>query len=302
MAQRRSSSTTVVNMRPVTEMKTEISCYDAPRYWDLAFSDETDFEADFIQSAALKYLGTDSPTILEIGCGGGRQVVELARRGLDVTAFDLEPACIRFTQSRLKRLGLKASVFRADMADFTFPRRNPAIHVSDCNLVQGDTLHFPLPNSIDVAHCFVNTFRHLSTEFHARTHLECVAAALKPGGIYLLGFHLLPPDASEEDCERWTVMHRGTRVTTTVRVLAFSRRMRLETVRFSLKVTTPKKVLRFSSDHQLRIYRADQFLSLLDSVPKLRLLAVFDFCYDLSEPLPLDNRLGDAVFVLQKRS
>ncbi len=281
---------------------TRHSCYDAPRYWDLAFSDETDFEADFIQAAALKYLNTDSPAILEIGCGGGRQVVELARRGLLVTAFDLEPACVRYAQKRLQRLGLEASVFRADMADFCLLRRNIAAPVPTINPIQGDSQAFLSPESIDVAHCFMNTFRHLNTESLARTHLQCVAFALKPGGIYLLGFHLLPPDASEEDAERWSVIHRGTRVTTSIRVLTFSRRRRIESVRFSLKVTTPKNVLRFSSDHQLRIYRADQFLSLLRSVPEFRLLDVFDFCYDLSEPLPLDDRLGDAVFVLQKRS
>jgi hypothetical protein len=33
----------------------------------------------------------------------------------------------------------------------------------------------------------------------------------------------------------------------------------------------------------------------------LKLLDVFDFCYDLNEPLPLTDELGDAVFVLQKR-
>jgi hypothetical protein len=116
-----------------------------------------------------------------------------------------------------------------------------------------------------------------------------------------LGFHLLPPDAAEDDCERWTINHRHTKVTTTIRVLDFSRRRRIETVRFSLKVTTPKKVIRLSTDHQLRIYRADQFRSLLRSVPKLRLLDVFDFCYDITEPLQLDDNLGDAVFVLQKQ-
>ena len=90
-------------------------------------------------------------------------------------------------------------------------------------------------------------------------------------------------------------------MTTTIRVLNFSRRKRIETVRFSLKVTTPKKIIRLSTDHQLRIYRADQFRALLRSVPSLRLLDVFDFCYDLSEPLTLNNDLGDAVFVLQKQ-
>ncbi|MEY2727890.1 MAG: hypothetical protein RLZZ458_3757, partial [Planctomycetota bacterium] len=31
-----------------------------------------------------------------------------------------------------------------------------------------------------------------------------------------------------------------------------------------------------------------------------RLLDVFDFCYDISEPLQLNDELGDAVFVLQR--
>lgn len=251
-------------------------CYDAPRYWDLAFSDETILEADFIQEAAAKYLGTLCPSTLEIGCGGGRQVIELARRGLPVSAIDLNESCVAFANRQLQRKALRAEVFCDDMTDFR------------------------LSEPVDLAHCLVNTFRHLISEEAARRHLTSVSAALRHGGIYLLGFHLLPPDADEEDCERWTVIHRNTRVTTTIRVVNFSRRRRIETVRFSLKVTTPHQVLRFASDHQLRIYRADQFRALLRSVPALKLLHVYDFCYDLSEPLQLDDRLGDAVFVLQK--
>ncbi len=251
-------------------------CYDAPGYWDLAFSDETPFEADFIQSAAEKYLGCSSPSVLEIGCGGGRQVVELTRRHLNVSAFDLNPLCVDWTLRQLQRKRLSADVFCGDMTDFQ------------------------LRQSVDLAHCLVNTFRHLVSEKSARQHLQCVARNLKSGGIYLLGFHLLPPDADEVDCERWSITRGKTRVTTTVRVLDFSRRKRVEIIRFSLRITTPRKVIRLSTDHQLRIYRADQFRSLLRSVPALRLLDVYDFCYDLSEPLPLDNRLGDAVFVLRK--
>ena len=252
-------------------------CYDAPGYWDLAFSDETLYEADFIEAAASRYLKDAQPRILEIGCGGGRQVVELAKRGHDVLAFDLNESCVAWTQRQLKRRRLTADIFSGDMTCFKLTR------------------------PVDLAHCLVNTFRHLLTEEAARKHLECVADSLRPGGIYLLGFHLLPPDAAEEDCERWTINHRNTRVTTTIRVLDFSRRKRIETVRFSLKVTTPKKVVRLSTDHQLRIYRADQFRSLLRSVPAFELLDVFDFCYDINEPLTLNDDLGDSVFVLQKQ-
>lgn len=256
---------------------TSLDCYDAPGYWDLAFSDETAYEADFITAVAEKYLGKTSPEVLEIGCGGGRQVIELAKRGLKVTGFDLNTACVEWTLRQLRRRHLKAEIFCGDMTQFRLSR------------------------PVELAHCLVNTFRHLTSESAARQHLECVAANLRSGGVYLLGFHLLPPDTDEEDCERWTIHHRQTRITTTVRVLNFSRRKRIETVRFSLKVTTPRKVVRLSTDHQLRIYRADQFRTLLKSVPSLKLLDVFDFCYDLTEPLRLDDQLGDAVFVLQKQ-
>ncbi|GIS60399.1 MAG: hypothetical protein CM1200mP2_26240 [Planctomycetaceae bacterium] len=38
----------------------------------------------------------------------------------------------------------------------------------------------------------MNTFRHLTSETDARLHLQSVAASLRPGGLYLLGF---PPAA-----------------------------------------------------------------------------------------------------------
>lgn len=251
-------------------------CYDAPCYWDLAFSDETIPEADFLEAVAEQFRVLPTRSILEIGCGGGRQTLEMSRRGYHVTAIDLSPECVKWTQRRLRRGRYSAEILCADMSEFTL--RAP----------------------VDMAHCLVNTFRHLTSEQTALRHLQCVAAALKPGGLYVLGFHLLPPDAEEIDCERWTIHRGGTRVTTTIRVLDFNRQRRLETVRFSLKVTTPKRVVRLATDHVLRIYRADQFRRLLRSAPEFELLGVYDFCYELSEPLPLNDDLGDAVFILRR--
>lgn len=251
--------------------------YDAPRLWDLAFHDETHPEADFLTAVARQHLNTATPRTLEIGCGGGRQVLELLRRGCHVSAIDLNPLCVRVVQQRLKRSRRTADIQQQDMRDF----------------------HFPRP--FQLVHCLVNTFRHLLTETDARTHLQRVAAHLEPGGLYVLGFHLLPPDAEEFDCERWTV-HRGQlRITTTIRVLEFSRRTRQELLRFSLKATQPGRIRRFQAEHRLRIYKADQFRRLLNRVPELELIGVFDFCYDAADPLPLNDQLGDAVFVLKKR-
>lgn len=260
--------------------------YDAPEFWDLAFSDETIPEADFIETVLQEFGPMSRPDsrpkslspsrILEIACGGGRQVIELALRDHHVAAFDLNERCVEYVTRRLHRKKLDADLFISDMRSF------------------GTKEQF------DLAHCLVNSFRHLISEADAVSHLNCVTSALKPGGLYLLGLHLLPPDAAEDDCERWTIQSGKTRVTTTIRVLDFNRRTRIETVRFSLKVTRPKGVLRFQADHRLRIYRADQMRSLLKKVPQLELIGVFDFNYDLEEPRKLDDELGDTVLILKK--
>ncbi|MBC8355024.1 MAG: class I SAM-dependent methyltransferase, partial [Planctomycetes bacterium] len=160
-----------------------MNCYDYPQYWDLAFRSETKLEADFIEDACGKYCDFLVKRLLEPGCGGGRLVVETAARGYDVTGFDLSEPSIEYLMKRLARRKLSAESFVADMTSFV-PRRR-----------------------VDAAFCTFNTFRHLATEEAARQHLECVANSLRPGGIYILGFHLLPPDADEECIERWSAKH-----------------------------------------------------------------------------------------------
>ena len=259
-------------------MPAPTNCYDYPQYWDLAFRSETKLEADFIEAACAKYCGSPAKRLLEPGCGGGRLVVEMAARGYDITGFDLSEPSIQYLTKRLARRKLDAQVVVADMTTFV-PQRE-----------------------FDAAFCTFNTFRHLTTEETARQHLECVAQSLRAGGIYILGFHLLPPDADEECIERWGAKHGKTKVTMTLRVLDFDRGTRLEAIRFSLRVRSGKRDLKLQSDYQYRIYTAAQFQRLLYSVPQFELCDVYDFWYEIDEPLQLSNELGDSVFILRKRS
>src|SRR5690349_17846603 len=154
--------------------------YDYPQYFDLAFREETLPEADFIEAACRKYCGFPFKRLLEPACGSGRLIVELASRGYELTGFDLSQPMLSYAGRRLTRRGLKADLFTADMADFALDR------------------------PVDAAFNTFNSFRHLLTEEAALAHLRSVAKALKTGGIYILGLHLLPPDAAEESTERWT--------------------------------------------------------------------------------------------------
>jgi hypothetical protein len=116
-----------------------------------------------------------------------------------------------------------------------------------------------------------------------------------------LGFHLLPPDASEECIERWTEREGPTQVTVTLRVLETDRRKRVETLRVSLLAREREKTLRLRDEFRFRMYTAAQFRRLLSKVPAWELCDVYDFWYEIDHPLKLDNELSDTVFVLRKR-
>ena len=254
------------------------SWYDYPQYYDIAFRSETRREADFIEAACRKYCPFPVRRLLEPACGTGRLIAELAARGYRMTGFDLSGPSLAYLRRRLARRGLRARVFRADMADFRLSR------------------------PVDAAYSTFDSFRHLLTEQAAQRHLECAASSLRPGGIYILGFHLLPPDASEECIERWTGRHGRTQVTVTLRVLATDRRRRVETLRVSLLVRRGAKTLRLRDDFRFRTYTAAQFRRLLARVPCLELCDVYDFWYEIGHPLELSDEISDTVFILRKRA
>jgi SAM-dependent methyltransferase len=251
--------------------------YDYPQYYDLAFRSETGAEADFIEAACRKYCAGRAERLLEPACGTGRLVAELAARGYQLTGFDLSKPSLAYLRRRLARRRLSATVFYADMEEFR------------------------LEQNVDAAYSTFDSFRHLLTETAACRHLQCIADGLRPGGIYLLGFHLLPPDAAEECTERWSETHGRTRVTVTLRVLATDRRRRLETLRVSLLVRSGDRVVRLRHDFQFRMYTAGQFRRLLARVPTLELCDVYDFWYEIDQPLKLNDEISDTVFVLRKR-
>jgi SAM-dependent methyltransferase len=250
------------------------SVYAHPQYWDLALRSETRLEAHFIEEACRGYVLFPVRRLLEPGCGSGRLVVELARRGYAVSAFDRCRPALRYLRRKLARRRLIAEVFEADLAEFRLLR------------------------PVDAAFCTFNTFRHLTSEADARRHLECVAKALRPGGIYILGLHLLPLDVAEEAHERWTARRGRTQVTATLRVLHFDRQRRLERLRLSLRVRAPGKDLWLKEEFDFRIYTAGQLRRLLRSVPAFTILDVFDFWYEIDKPLRLNDELVDTVLVL----
>ena len=100
--------------------------------------------------------------ILDLCCGPGRYVVELARRGLDVVGIDLNEDYVALARRLAEQEGVTAEVLVGEMRGIPYSNRFDAV-------------------------IYVGTsFGFFETEAEDRRAIESVAGALKPGGRFLL--------------------------------------------------------------------------------------------------------------------
>ncbi len=133
------------------------------RYYDLE-------NADFIEDLDfwLELAEESGDPVLELGCGTGRVLLHLARRGHAVTGLDNSPEMLARLESKGVQLNgptrarLDVSIVRADMKDFTTEQ------------------HFRL------ALMPFNTFMHLLTLEDQIAALSCIRKHLQPGAALAL--------------------------------------------------------------------------------------------------------------------
>ena len=138
--------------------------YKYPRYYALGYRWRTGAECDFIE-ACLKAHGPPRATrLLDIGCGAGRHLTALAKRGYAMTGVDLSPDMVAYVQEQARQAGLSITAAVDDLRQLA---------------VKGP---------FDAAFCFMDTFRFLLTNEEIFSHLRTVAGLLAPGGLYLTDF------------------------------------------------------------------------------------------------------------------
>jgi SAM-dependent methyltransferase len=205
-------------------------------------------------------------------------VAEAARRGLDITGYDisepmLEYARRRLTPARRRRVRL----FPSRMESFSVPE---------------------LEGRVDLAFNLVSTFRYLDSEAAAHAHLESTRRLLKPGGVYVLGFHLTDYARKTFERERWAGHVGRDTVICNTREGVPDRRNRRSPMRNRLRITGPGKDMLIETDWFFRTYDLVQARRLFRSAG-LHLLATYDFDYLLEAPLKRGSTRLDRVFILQ---
>jgi SAM-dependent methyltransferase len=156
---------------------------DADLY-DIAFDWDVSAEVEWL----LGRLGSGCGSVLEPGCGSGRMLEALARRGRAVTGIDRSPRMVELARRRLAAAGLAGEV------------------------VEGDIAELDLRRTFDGAICPINTLAHLSPSRLAR-HLSAMAGALAPGARYLVQLGLYT--RWQPHVARWEAERDGTRLRVT---------------------------------------------------------------------------------------
>ncbi len=253
----------------------EGNVYDYPSYYDVLFNSSWKAEYRFLHHAFENFAKGRVRWVFEPACGTGRLLWRLAKDGFAVSGLDLNSKAVAFCNRRMRRHGLVPAAILGDIA-----------------------VDLGLEEPIDAAFNLVSSFCHLTTEQQAEKHLRLIAEALRPGGVYLLGFHLKPRGVAECDSERWVCRRGSLGLSTELKSVAWDRRRRIETIEFRINAATPSRTVALFDRFPFRTYTLPQFRALLQKIESLELAATFDFSFEETE---LDDDSVDVVFVLKNR-
>ena len=250
--------------------------YDYPKYYDLIFGSDWAAEFKFLNNCFKRYSKRPVKRLFEPACGTGRLVIQFAKAGSEISGNDLNEKAIAYCNARLKKAGFPESTYVGDMADFTVKKK------------------------VDAAFNMINTFRHLPTEETAEAHFRCVADSLNKGGLFFLGLHLTPRTPAKCTSESWSSSRGNLSVVSNLWSIETNLKKRQERIGVTYDVYTPTKQFRITDETIFRTYTAEQMFSLIATEPRLRLLEMYDFRYDLEWPIDISNDTEDVVYVFQR--
>lgn len=258
------------------------SIYDFPVYYDLIFGADWAAEFRFLEAAFKKHvtpLKKNAPVrrLLEPACGTGRLVYRMAKAGYACDGFDLNEKAIDYCNKRLAKNGLRQSAWVADMTDFTVKK------------------------PYDAAFNTINSFRHLSSESAALAHFDCLGRAIRPGGVYALGFHLTPLKGTPTDEESWSARRGHLVINTQMTPKDKEPKKRIERYNLRFDVYRPTEQIRIDDVLVLRSYTHRQFQKLIDATEHWTIEEAYDFRYSIEDPVEIDDWLEDVVYILKRK-
>lgn len=235
--------------------QTPVGLYADAVVYDTLHTPGTSEEIDALETIADRCVRTETRASrarwLEPACGSGRCVRAAAARGVRTTGFDLDEGMIAYANARLARSDLPGTTVVADMRTAVDDGAIPA-------------------RSFDLAFNTINSFRHLMSDRDAIAHLDQMARALKPGGVYIVGLSTCAYGMEFPTEDVWRAARGTLTVTQTVQYIpptGPTGGARIERVHSHLHIERPTASEHRDSTYALRTYSLDQWLDLIARSP-----------------------------------
>jgi len=192
--------------------------FDTPSYYEEEYRGDDYFWGIQPSSMCLKVLELMPPTrplsLLDIGCGEGKDAVFFARCGYQVSAFDISQAGIEKTKRLAAKARVDVDVFRANVWDFRLEKEYDILYSSGVlHYIKPDLRQeifrnykkFTARGGLNALHCF------LKKPFIEEAPDKERAANLWKSGELLTFYHDWQIEESREyifDCHSSGVKHR----------------------------------------------------------------------------------------------
>ena len=224
--------------------------YDQPLYYEIAFSyQEAKRQADYFEEAARRYAKIPVKRFLDIGCGPTPQLRELARRGYEAVGLDINPNMLAHLRKRAEEEGVKVETIEADMNNFKLKKK--------CDFA------FVLSGSVAV-----------NSNKQFLQHLDCVADALRKGGLYLFENFSLRLNQSPK--QEWAMTCGEIEVKTTWEAVTKDELEQLEEERLTLEVNDHGEKKTFSSTFHPKTFSSQELKALIELNGRFEFIGWFE--------------------------
>jgi len=244
----------------VTDSAARSRLYASPEVYDVAFGWDLKLELEFLDRCFARHVEGPTRRVLEPACGTARLLLGLAERGYDVAGYDRSARMVAYAATRL------------------------APHEGAAWL--GDMATFRPPGEYDAAINLVNSVGYLLEDERVVAHLDRVAEAVRPGGIYLVQLSYEDEPAELASFGPWGNRRGDLSTTLLWRVVREDKGARRSYQECRITARRGRERTVFEESHVLRLW-AHEDIDRLTAATPFRLAAVYR---DNFEPLDLSVR------------
>ncbi len=251
--------------------------YSQPLYYEIAFSFvDPKEQVDNFERIIRKFSKIKVNSFLDIACGPSLQLRELSRRGYETIGLDMYPEMLEYLRKKAREERLKIETVRADMYDFKLRKK------------------------VDFAFIMMGSLGAESNEKFL-SHLDSVAASLKPGGLYFV--QNLSLDWTQSREQSWTIEKDGITVKTSFELHFRSIVDQIYTERLVMEVNDHGKTRKFVQEEDLKFIFPQEFKTLVKMNGKFEFVGWWKGncnTWYMDRPLEQVEDVGDNMVLLRR--